>query len=77
MQNGVNSLSLFSYIVKYKKRKDNVVAHALSRLHTFLTQLDAKTLGLESIKDLCRTNSFFAEQYYKCCGGKGCEILFA
>jgi hypothetical protein len=42
----------FPYIVKYKKGKDNVVADALSRRHALLTQLDAKILGLESIKEL-------------------------
>ncbi|WVZ84898.1 hypothetical protein U9M48_031868 [Paspalum notatum var. saurae] len=40
----------FPYIFKYKKGKDNVVADALSRRHTLLSQLDAKILGLESIK---------------------------
>jgi len=42
----------FPYIVKYKKGKDSVVADALSRRHTLLSQLDAKILGLESAKDL-------------------------
>jgi hypothetical protein len=61
----------FPYIVKYKKGKDNVVANALSRHHTLLSQLDAKILGLESIKDLYATDSYFSEPYSKCCGGKG------
>ena len=42
----------FPYIVKYKKGKDNLVADALSRRHTMLTQLDAKILGSESVKEL-------------------------
>jgi hypothetical protein len=45
----------------------------LFRHHTLLSQLDAKILGLESIKDLYATNSYFAEPYSKCCGGKGWE----
>jgi hypothetical protein len=46
----------FPYIVKYKKGKDNVVVDALSRHHTLLSQLDAKILGLESIKELYATD---------------------
>ena len=42
----------FPYIVKYKKGKENIVADALSRRHALLSQLDAKILGLENIKDL-------------------------
>jgi hypothetical protein len=55
----------FLYIVKYKKGKYNIVADAL------LTQLEAKILGLESIKELYQTDSYFAEPYSKCCGGRG------
>jgi hypothetical protein len=42
----------FPYVVKYKKGKGNVVADALSRRHALIPQLDAKILGLESIKEL-------------------------
>ena len=65
----------FPYIVKYKKGKDNVVANPLSQCHTLLSQLDAKILGLESIKDLYATDSYFVKPYSKCCGGKGWEKL--
>jgi hypothetical protein len=61
----------FSYIVKYKKGKDNVVADALSRRHVLLSQLDAKILELESIKDLYAIDSYFAEPFLKCGDGKG------
>ena len=50
---------------------NNVVAHALSRRHTLLSQLDAKNFVLESIKDLYATDLYFSEPYSKCCGGKG------
>jgi hypothetical protein len=63
----------FPYIVKYKKGQDNIVADALSRRHALLTQLDAKILGLESIKELYATDSYFAEPYAKCGNGKGWE----
>jgi hypothetical protein len=63
----------FPYIVKYKKGKDNVVANPLSRRHALISQLDAKILGLESIKNLYATDSYFAEPFSKCCDGKGWE----
>jgi len=63
----------FPYIVKYKKGKENVVADALSRRHALLSQLDVKILGLENIKDLYATDSFFAEPFAKCCDVKGWE----
>jgi hypothetical protein len=61
----------FPYIIKYKKGKDNVVADALSQCHVLLSQLDAKILGLESIKDLYATDSYFVEPFLKCGDGKG------
>jgi hypothetical protein len=61
----------FPYIVKNKKGKDNVVADALSRRHALLTQLDAKILGLECIKELYPTDSYCTEPYSKCCDGRG------
>jgi hypothetical protein len=61
----------FPYIVKYKKGKDNVFANPLSRRHALISQLDANILGLESIKKLYATDSYFAEPFSKCCDGKG------
>jgi hypothetical protein len=43
----------------------------LSRRHALLTQLDAKILGLESIKELYPTDLYFVEPYYECCDGRG------
>jgi hypothetical protein len=50
-------------MVKYKKGKENIVADALSRRHVLLSQLDAKILGLESIKGLYTTDPHFVEPY--------------
>ena len=71
MLNGVNLLNLFLILSSTKKGKKNIVVDALSRCHALLSQLDAKILGLENIKDLYATNSFFAEPFTKCCDGKG------
>ena len=38
-----------------------------------LTQLDAKILALESIKELYTKDSYFVESYSKCGDGKGWE----
>jgi hypothetical protein len=42
-------------------------------LDALLTQLDAKIFGLESIKDLYATDSYFAKPFLKCCAGKDWE----
>ena len=41
----------FPYVIKHKKGKENVIADALSRHYTMLSQLDFKIFGLETIKD--------------------------
>ena len=63
----------FPYIIKYKKGKENIVADALSRRHALRSQLDAKILGLENIKDLYAIDSFFAEPFFKYCDCKSWE----
>jgi hypothetical protein len=46
----VELIEIFPYIIKHKKGKDNIIADALSRRYTMLSQLDQKFFGLESIK---------------------------
>jgi hypothetical protein len=48
-------------------RVDNEVAES---------QLDAKILGLESIKDLYATDSYFAEPFNKCGDDKGWKKIY-
>jgi hypothetical protein len=43
----VEFIKTFSYIIKHKKGKDNVIADVLSRRYTMLSQLDHKIFGLE------------------------------
>jgi hypothetical protein len=47
----VEFIESFPYIIKNKKGKDNVIADALSRRYTMLSQLDCCIFGLESIKE--------------------------
>jgi hypothetical protein len=59
----VEFIETFPYIIKYKKGKENVIADALSRHYTMLSQLDHKTFGLESIKELYATDVDFKDAY--------------
>jgi hypothetical protein len=47
----VECIETFPYIIKHKKGKENVIADALFRCYTMLSQLNHKIFGLESIKD--------------------------
>ena len=45
----VEFIETFPYVIKHKKGKENVIADALSRRYTILSQLDFKIFGLETI----------------------------
>jgi len=62
----VEFIETFPYIVKYKKGKDNVVADALSRKSVLLNQLEVKVLGLESLKEMYKTDPEYSEPYNRC-----------
>jgi hypothetical protein len=57
----VKFIEIFPYIIKDKKGKDNVVANALSRCYTMLSQFDHNFFGLESIKELYATDVDFKD----------------
>ncbi|WVZ64454.1 hypothetical protein U9M48_013963 [Paspalum notatum var. saurae] len=52
------------YIIKHKKVKDNVIADALSRRYTLLSQLDHCIFGLETIKGLYAADFDSKEEAY-------------
>ena len=56
----------FSYVIRYKQGKENVVADALSRRYVLLSTLDAKLLGFEEIKELYTIDHDFCEEYKLC-----------
>jgi hypothetical protein len=62
----VEFIETFPYTIKHKKGTDNVIAHALSRCYTMLSQLDHKFFGLESIKELYATDFDFKDAYENC-----------
>jgi hypothetical protein len=66
----VEFIETFPYIIKHKKGKDNVIADALSRHYTMLSQLDHKFFVLESIKELYATDFDFKDAYENCREGK-------
>jgi hypothetical protein len=66
----VEFIKTFPYIIKYKKEKKNVIADALSRRYTMLSQPDHKFFGLESIKELYATNVDFKDAYDNCRKGR-------
>ncbi|XP_071928097.1 uncharacterized protein [Coffea arabica] len=57
----ITFIDSFTFVIKYKTGKTNVVADALSRRHTLITTLDAKLLGFEFLKELYATDSDFGE----------------
>jgi hypothetical protein len=66
----VEFIETFSYIIKHKKGKENVIADALSRCYTMLSQLDHKIFGLESIKELYATDVDFKDASENCREGR-------
>jgi hypothetical protein len=62
----VEFIKKFPYIIKHKKGKENVIADALSRHYTMLSQLDHKIFGLESIKKLYAMDVDFKDAYENC-----------
>jgi hypothetical protein len=62
----VEFIEAFPYIIKHKKGKENVIADALSRHYTMLSQLDHKIFSLESIKELYATDVDFKDAYENC-----------
>jgi len=62
----VEFIETFSYVIKYKQGKENIVADALSRRYVLLSILDARFLGFEHIKELYKDNSDFANVYNAC-----------
>jgi hypothetical protein len=66
----VEFIETFSYIIKHKKGKENVIADTLSRRYTILSQLDHKIFGLESIKELYATDVDIKDVYENCREGR-------
>nr|XP_027101014.1 uncharacterized protein LOC113720306 [Coffea arabica] len=57
----VSFIDTFSYVIKYKIGKMNVVADALSHRHSLLVCLDAKLLGFAMLKEFYANDVDFSE----------------
>jgi hypothetical protein len=66
----VEFIETFPYIIKHKKGKENIIANALSRHYTMLSQLDHKIFCLKSIKELYATDVDFKDTYVNCREGR-------
>jgi hypothetical protein len=66
----IEFIESFPYIIKHKKGKDNVIADALSRRYTMLSQLSHKIFGLETIKGLYATDLDFKDALKNCREGR-------
>ncbi|XP_024310338.1 uncharacterized protein LOC112268650, partial [Brachypodium distachyon] len=63
----VEFIESFLYVIKHKKGKDNVIADALSRRYTLLSQLGFRIFGLETIKEQYEHDADFKDvlQHFK------------
>jgi transposase InsO family protein len=66
----VEFIESFPYVIKHKKGKENVIADALSRRYTLLTQLDYKIFGLQTIKEQYIHDNDFKDVFLHCREGK-------
>jgi len=66
----VEFIESFPYIIKHKKGKDNVIADALSRRYTLLSQLDCRIFGLQSIKEQYALDPDFKDVLLNCREGR-------
>jgi hypothetical protein len=66
----VEFIESFPYVIKHRKGKDNVIADALSRRYTMLSQLDFKKIGLETIKEQYLHDAKFTDVLQNCRDGR-------
>ncbi|WVZ93568.1 hypothetical protein U9M48_039537 [Paspalum notatum var. saurae] len=66
----VEFIESFPYIIKHKNGKENVIADALSRRYTMLSQLDFKIFGLQTVKDRYVDDADFKDILAHCMNGK-------
>jgi len=62
----VEFIETFSYIIKYKQDKENIVADALSHRYVLLNTMNTRLLGFEYAKELYDNDSDFAKIYNAC-----------
>jgi hypothetical protein len=68
--NWVEFIESFPYVIKHKNGKENVIADALSRRYTMLSQLDFKIFGLQTVKDQYVNDADFKDVLIHCMHGR-------
>lgn len=68
--NWVEFIESFPYIIKHKNGKQNVIADALSRRYTMLSQLDFQIFGLQAMKAQYVNDADFNDAITHCMHGK-------
>jgi hypothetical protein len=66
----IEFIESFPYIVKHKKGKENMIADALSRRYTMLSQFSHEIFGLETLKGLYATDLDFKSSFENCREGR-------
>ena len=66
----VEFIESFPYVIKHKKGKENVIADALSRRYTMLSQLDFKFFGLQTLKGQYEHDTDFKDVLLNCKEGQ-------
>ncbi|XP_052487986.1 uncharacterized protein LOC128041725 [Gossypium raimondii] len=59
-------LKSFSYVIKYKKGKENIVVDVVSRRYALLNSLDSKLFGFAYLKELYENDADFGEVFRAC-----------
>jgi hypothetical protein len=57
----VDFIETFSYVIKYKQNKDNIVVVALSTRYVLIFNLNVRLLRSEYIKDLYANDNDFVD----------------
>jgi len=72
----IEFIEIFSYVIKYKQGKENIVVDALSRRYVLLSTLNARLLGFEHIKELYMDDDFgnICDAYKNLTCGKFCRL---
>jgi hypothetical protein len=68
--NWVAFIESFPYIIKHKNGKKNVIADALSRRYTMLSQLDFRIFGLQIIQEQYVDDADFKDAFAHCMHGR-------
>ena len=66
----LSGLNLLRLVIKHKNGKANIIADALSRRYTMLSQHEFKIFGLETIKDQYALDAEFKDVLQNCRAGR-------